>query len=328
MEQRGRACVIGGEGALGRVVVASLRSAGWSVRPAGRRQKGHDGSVHIDLDQPTTLGPALNGVDLIVSTVPHSGCAAERWVLEHGGLLVNCSHAPGATAAALTAEAADRCKGTVLLNGGLVPGIANLVAAEMLDTHPEADTLEVAFTVTRNATAGRGGGEFVHSGLASRPQHQVINLFLPDPFGELSFIEIHEHEDCGFAGVAAGRQVKNYLGFADKSIAWSLRIANALRLMRALPKAAFAVPGSRNGQPSQEPTAIWVGARKGPELLGASLAQCEGDYRTTAEVARLFGEALIPSRRPGCFNPEDLFTIGDLEAPLNETGVRFGRASH
>ncbi len=320
--ERKRACVIGGQGALGRAVVRSLRSAGWSVRPAGRRKEVGDGSAHIDLDQPTTLAPALSGVDLIVSTVPHYGFAAERWVLEHGGLLVNCSHAPGAMAGALTAEAADRCKGTVLLNGGLVPGVANLVAAALLDTQPEADTIEVAFTVMRDATVGRGGGKFVHSGLASQRRHQVINLSLPEPFGELPFIEIHENEDCGFAGVAAGRQVKNYLGFVDQSAAWGLRIANTLRLMRLLPKGAFTMTDSRKGEPSQEPTAIWVGARKERELLGTSLVQCEGDYRTTAAAARLFGEALFASRRPGCFNPEDLFTIDGLERPLKEIGVR------
>jgi hypothetical protein len=322
-----RACVIGAYGALGRAVTASLRTAGWSVRPAGRQQRGRDGSVYVDLDQPATLGRALDGADLIVSTVPHYGFAAERRVLEHGGLLVNCSHAPAAMAGALNAEAPDRRRGTVMLNGGLVPGVANLVAAELLETHPEADTLAVAFTVNRKATAGRSGGEFVHSGLASRSHHDVIDLSLPNPFGELTFIEIHEHEDCGFAGVAAGRHVKNYLSPEDRSAVWSLRAANALRLMRLLPKAAFTMTGGK-GEPSREPMAIWIGAKRERAVLGASLVRCEGDYRVTAAAARMFGEALIASRRPGCFNPEDLFTIAGLAKPLEEMGVRFGPAGH
>src|SRR4051812_3774079 len=299
VERPRRACVIGGRGTLGQALVRSLHSSGWSVQAAGRRQ---DAAVHIDLDRPSTLPPVLTDVDLIVSAVPDPCFAAERWVLANGGLLVNCSHAPGAEAAALTAETSEQCKGMVLLNAGLVPGIANLVAAELVDKHPAADTLEVAFTVVRQATAGRGGGEFVHSGLALRSHHEVVGLPLPEPFGRLACIEIHEDEDCGFAGVAEGRRVKNYLGFGDRSIAWSLRIANALRLMRTLPKAAFAVDGARKGHPSQEPTAIWVGASAAGELLGSRTIECEGDYRTTAEAARMFSEALIADRRPGCFN--------------------------
>jgi NAD(P)-dependent dehydrogenase (short-subunit alcohol dehydrogenase family) len=321
MMRPGRACVIGGQGTLGQAVVASLRSSGWSVQAVGRR---HDADLHIDLDRPGTLPPVLTDVDLIVSAVPDPAFAAERWVLENGGLLVNCSHAAGAEAAALTAKTDGRCRGTVLLNAGLVPGIANTVAAELLDKHSSADTLEVAFTVVRQATAGRGGGEFVHSGLASSSRHEVVDLPLPEPFGRLACIEVHEDEDCGFAGVAAGRRVKNYLGFGDRSIAWSLRVVNALRLMRTLPKAAFTPNGAHKGHPSQEPTGIWVGASAAGELLGSRTIECDGDYRTTAEAARMFSEALIADRRPGCFNPEDLFNLGDLMAPLNEIGVRIG----
>lgn len=328
MRRRRRACVIGGQGALGRVVVASLSSAGWSVYPAGRRPDGRDGFRHIDLEQPSSLGPALQDVDLVVSTVPDPRFVAEHWVLEHGGLLVNCSHAPGAVAASLTAEIGDQCKGTVLLNGGLVPGIANLIAAELLAGHPDADTLEVAFTVLREGTAGKGGGEFVYSGLTAQANHQITRLPMPDPFGELPCIEIHESEDCGFGGVADGRRVRNYLAFGDRPAACALQIANALRLMRLLPKVAFTVSSGGTRQPSQEPTAIWIGARKRQKLLGSSIAKCGGDYRTTARAARLFGEALIASPEPGCFNPEDLFNVGDFALPLNEMGVRIAESSH
>lgn len=327
MQRQRRACVIGGQGALGRVVVESLRSTSWSVHPAGRRPDGRDDFRLIDLQQPSSLGPALGDVDLVVSTVPDPGFVAERWVLEHGGLLVNCSHAPGAAAAGLRAEVGDGCKGTVLLNGGLVPGVANLIAADLLDGNPAADTLEVAFTVLREGTVGRGGAEFVHSGLAARSRHQAIVLPMPAPFGELRCIEIHESEDCGFAGVAEGRQVRNYLGFGDRPAAWALQTANALGLMRLLPRVAFTAGGGGTGPPSREPTAIWIGAGKGRELLGAFTAKCEGDYRVTALAARLFGEALVAHPRPGCFNPEDLFTLGDFVAPLNEMGVRIARSS-
>jgi hypothetical protein len=216
----------------------------------------------------------------------------------------------------------------VLLNGGLVPGVANLIAADLLDRHPEADTLEVAFTVLREGTAGRGGGEFVHSGLAARSRHRTIELPMPAPFGELRCIEIHESEDCGFAGVAGGRRVRNYLGFGDRPAAWALQTANALGLMRLLPRVAFTAGNGGTGPPSQEPTAIWIGVRRGRKLLEASTAACKGDYRMTGFAARLFGEALVANPRPGCFNPEDLFDLGDFVSPLNEMGVRIAQSSH
>jgi len=328
MNGRRRACVVGGQGALGRVAVDALRSAGWSVHPAGRRPDARDDYRLIDLHQPGTLGLALEDVDLVLSTVPDPGFVAERWVLEHGGLLVNCSHAPGAAAADLTAEIGDGCKGTVLLNGGLVPGVANLIAADLLRRHPAADTLEVAFTVLREGTAGRGGGQFVHSGLTARSRHQMIELPMPAPFGELWCIEIHESEDCGFAAVAEGRRVRNYLGFGDRPVSWALQTANALGLMRLLPSVAFTAGSGGSGSPSQEPTAIWIGVREEQKLLGASTAECKGDYRVTALAARLFGEALLANPRPGCFNPEDLFDLGDLVSPLNEMGVRIAQSSH
>lgn len=328
MNGRRRACVIGGQGALGRVAVDALRSAGWSVHPAGRRPDARDDFRLIDLQQPSSLGPTLEDIDLVLSTVPDPGFVAERWVLEHGGLLVNCSHAPGAAAAGLTAEVGDGCKGTVLLNGGLVPGLANLIAADLLDRNPEADTLEVAFTVLREGTAGRGGGEFVHSGLAARSRHQMVELPMPAPFGELRCIEIHESEDCGFAGVADGRRVRNYLGFGDRPAGWALQTANALGLMRLLPKVAFTAGSGGSGSPSQEPTTIWIGVREEQKLLGASTVECKGDYRVTALAARLFGEALLANPRPGCFNPEDLFDLGDLVSPLNEMGVRIAQSIH
>lgn len=326
MQQQRRALVIGGQGALGRVVVESLRSAGWFVHPAGRRPDERDDFRQIDLQQPSSLGPALGDADLVLSTVPDPGFGAERWVLEHGGLLVNCSHAPGAAAADLTAQVGNRCKGTVLLNAGLVPGVANLIAADLLDRHPEADTLEVAFTILREGTAGRGGGEFVHSGLTARSRHRAVALSMPAPFGELRCIEIYESEDCGFAGVAEGRRVKNYLGFGDRPAAWALQTANALGLMRLLPKVAFTAGSDRTGPPSQESTAIWVGVKKGQKLLSASTAECKGDYRVTALAARLFGEALVADPRPGCFNPEDLLNLGDFFSPLNEMGVRIAQS--
>jgi hypothetical protein len=193
-----------------------------------------------------------------------------------------------------------------------------------LERHAEADCLEIAFTVLNQGTAGRAGGEFAHAGLTSQSQHRVVKLPLGEPFGELACIEIAEHEDSGFDGVAGSRDVEVYLGFADRPLNLGLRAANALRLMRLLPRAAFALRRGEQDEASKEPTAVWIGTRLGDERLSAMLVECDGDYRTTAAAAHVFGEKLVAGGRPGCFNPEDLFSLEDLASPLWAIGLRVG----
>lgn len=316
--------MIGAQGALGRAVVEQCWAAGWRVHPAGRRPDAREGYRQLDLDRPETIASAVGDMDLLISTVAHPALAAERLVLEQGGVLVNCSHAPARAAAALAAQVSDP-QGAVLLNAGLVPGVANLLAAELLEEHEQADCLEVAFTVLGGATAGRAGGEFAHRGLTARRHHRVIRRPFPKPFGELACMEFAEGEDGGFGGVADMRRIERYLGFGERPLSLALRAINALRLMRLLPRAAFAVERGQRSQVSSEPTAIWVAARRGSQRLGASIIECDGDYRTTAAAARIFGERLIERKRAGCFNPEDLFGLRELLTPLQEVGVRIAR---
>jgi hypothetical protein len=317
-------CVIGAQGVLGGLVVEQLESSGWTVHPAGRRADRRERFRRLDLDRPETVASALADVDLVVSTVPDPDLAAERIVIEQGGVLVNCSHAPGR--AALPFAEATEGGGTILLNAGLVPGVTNLVAAELLARFPQADCLEVAFTVLSAGMAGRAGGEFAHLGLTSQRHHRVVELPMPEPFGRLACIEVAEGRDGGFGSVAGGREVETYLGFGDLPLNLALRAMNALRLMRILPRAAFVRDHRAGAQPSREPTAIWVGARQGGERLGVSILECEGDYRSTAAAARLFAEELLAGNAPpGCFNPEDLFDARGFQRELDRIGIRVTR---
>jgi hypothetical protein len=266
------------------------------------------------------VAAALEDVELTVSTVPDTEFTAERLVLEHGGTLVNCTHAPAARAAELGGSVRPG-KGSVLLNAGLVPGVANLLAAGLLARHPEADRLEIAFTILKDASGGRAGADFVHAGLTSRCHHRVLRVQMPEPFGQLSCVEVAEGDDFGFGGVGGGREIGTYLGFGDRSIDLTLRGLNAARLMQLLPRAAFSATAEEGGGPSEEPTAVWVGARRKGELLGVSGLECRGDYRGTAAAAQIFGEALLAIERPGCFNPEDLFGLEEIAPGLEPVGL-------
>lgn len=316
-------CVIGAQGTLGSTIVGEFESAGWRVHPAGRRADRRAHFRHLDLDRPETVTSAIKDIDLVVSAVPHPGWTAERIVLSQGGILVNCSDLPARVAPAVAATA-EEPKGTVLINAGLAPGVGNLVAAKLLAEYPEADCVELAITAYARETAGKAAGEFAHRALTSRRHHRVIKLPMPMPFGELKFIQVAEDEDVGMGAVAGHRRNETYLGFADPPINLAARAINRMRLMSVLPRAAFLLGrGGATEEASRHPCAIWIGVRRGGKRLGASILECEGDYRTTAASARVFGEALLERpARPGCFNPEDLFSFEDLLPALGEVGLQ------
>lgn len=321
-----RACVIGAQGALGSVLVKQFESAGWRVTPTGRRSDPRKGFRKLDLDRVEPLDRFLGDVDLVVSSVPHPGFAAERAVLEQGGTLINCADVPARKAAALGAEVGEP-KGTVLLNAGMLPGVANLLAAELLEKYPQADCLEVGFTVHMGETSGNAGAEWAHRALTCQRHHRVIKLPLPEPYGELKFMQVAEPEDVGLGAVAGDRRNETYLGFVDRPVSFALRVINGLRLMSLLPRFAFVM--GRTGateEASTDLTLMSIAVRRGSERLGVSILECDGDYRTTAAVARVFAEALLDrGSRPGCFNPEDLFSLDDLLLALENVDLRITR---
>jgi nucleoside-diphosphate-sugar epimerase len=92
-----RVLIIGARGVLGTLTVRAFRAAGWDVRGAARHPG--LGQIHIDLDRPDSIAAAMHKEELVVNTVPHPGLAAERFVLEHGGVLLNTAAVPAPPAA-------------------------------------------------------------------------------------------------------------------------------------------------------------------------------------------------------------------------------------
>jgi hypothetical protein len=45
----------------------------------------------------------------------------------------------------------------VLIHAGNVPGVTSLVAADLLRAHPDADELELAFSISAAGISGRAG---------------------------------------------------------------------------------------------------------------------------------------------------------------------------
>ncbi|APE33583.1 hypothetical protein BOX37_05925 [Nocardia mangyaensis] len=321
------AVIIGAQGALGAVAVRTFRDAGWQVYPGGRRPDVQADFRHVDLDEPATIGSAFVGCDVAISTVPHAARSAERLVLERGGILINPTDMNVATAADLLRVAEP--KGTVLVNAGLVPGLTNLVAAELVRLYPEADEIEIAFTTAAAATSGRAGGEFAHRVLTGRGRHVSRVVSFPMPLGNRPAMEFGE-SDRGYLGpVAGGRAVRTFISF-DGQVGGLLRTINRLGLFSILPRVAFTIGrGKAVEQASDEPVGVRVEVSAGGKQLGAGTIFCRGDYRATAATLLTFAETLLfrPEIPRGMFYPEQLLSLRDVLPLLSNRGVHIGMAA-
>jgi len=316
------ALIIGAQGALGSVAQKTFEDAGWRSIPAGRRRDERAGFRHVDLDRPETIESALDGVDVAISTVAHPARTAERLILERGGILINPTDLDDATAVDLGRIVEPR--GTVLANAGLIPGLSNILAAELVKHHPEADEIELGFTASARATAGRAGGEFAHRVLTNRARHATRSLPFPAPLGERPAIEYGEGEG-GYLGRLAGeRAVRSFISFDEPLISGALRLTNALGLFSVLPRQAFTLGRDKAvEEASTEPVGVWVAVRQRGERLAGRSILCRGDYRTTAAALLTYAEALIAStdRPRGLLFPDDLLGVDDVEGPLRAHAV-------
>lgn len=317
--------VIGAQGVLGSLVAEAFDAAGWRAVRAGRRPDARADVRPVDLDRPGTIVAALADVDAVVSTVPDAALAAERAVLREGGLLVNAAAAPASACRELRASLAQP-RGTVLLNGGVAPGVTNLVAADLLRAHPEADEVELALTITASGTSGRAGGEFIHEHLSAQARHRTSVLPLPPPYGARRCIEFAEDARGWLGDVTGERAVHSYMCFRERPLGAVISALNRAGLMSRLPRAPFVAGRSRApASGSAEPIAEWVAVARAGERLAARTIECAGDYASTAAAAVIFVEALLERSEtlaPGCFVPDELLALDDVAAPLTEAGIR------
>lgn len=86
MAKRGTAAVVGGRGFIGGAIVEALRAAGWQVTVVTHNQElaaRHDGYRWGDMLDPTTLGPAVEGADIVVQSANFPNYPFERPQLRH-----------------------------------------------------------------------------------------------------------------------------------------------------------------------------------------------------------------------------------------------------
>jgi hypothetical protein len=278
--------------------------------------------VAVDLARPDTVSAAVRDVDVVVNTVPDTGLAAERAVLQADGTLLNVSALPAAAEIELR-EGVEHPRGTVVMNAGIAPGLTNLVAADLVDRHPEADEVEVVFTVSTKSTTGPSGGAFAHRNLTAVARHRTRVVPLPAPYGRRRTLGFAEAER-GWLQADPALQVNTFVCLAEPMVQRALMSMNALGAIRCVPRAAFRPAPRRDPRvPSSEPVAHWVAVLDHGERLAVRTVETRGDYAGAAAVIVAMADALIGSNRTraGVFTPEAVLSLPELAPALDRRGI-------
>ncbi len=317
--------VIGARGALGTLVADAFRRRGWTVHEAGRTPAASQSFRYVDLAAASTLPAALEGVDLVVSTVPDPTLAAERHVLEHGGVMLNLSAEPAEALEALRGGGATN--GTVVMNAGIAPGVTNLVAAALLEEYPDADEVELVFTVTTKGSGGKAAADFAHRGLTGLRHHRVSTVRLAPPFGTRQVFGFAEHDGGWLGPVADAVTVSPYICLTERSVQELMLALNRAHLIALLPRAALrSRPPSMIADASREPVAHHVAVLTAGRRLETRLVVGTGDFRMAADTSVVFADALLgydggEAAKPGAWYPEQVLTLGRLVEPLAQAGI-------
>ena len=315
-----RALVIGAQGVLGALMVRAFEAAGWVVRSGARRPT--PGQVEIDVGRPDSIAAAVDEHELVVNTVPHPDLLAERYVLEHGGALINVSDLPASSARSLRAVAGG-ARGTVVMNAGLAPGVTTIVAADLLRLHPAASELEIVFTLSLSVSRGPASADFIHRGLTAVTRHRTAVVRLPSPFGERRCLGFGEGDAGWLGGIAEGRIVRQYVCIAEPGMHERLLRLNNAGAIASMPRSLIE-SRKQNGERTtrNEAVAHWVAAIRTGRRLGARTVECLGGSLSAARSTVVFADSLrTEPPASGCFNPEEIWTLSGLEAKLRAAGI-------
>jgi hypothetical protein len=281
----------------------------------------------VDLDQPETVTPAVSEADLVVNLVAHPGLVPERAVLRSGGVLIDVS-VRSATAIRPLRKQEPNARGVVLVNAGRTPGVSNLVVADLLSAFPTADAVEVVFSFSASSVFGPAAGEFLHRHLTAEHRRRPALVPFPPPLGHRRCVPFGEGEQGWLGALAKDCTVETYARFSPAYLNTAVLALDRIGLLSRLPRAAF-VRGSTAPQAtaSSEPVSEWVAVRRGDVRLAARTIEGSGGYRLTAAAVAVFADALLDDQgrataKPGCFDPQDLFSLSNLQPQLVEAGIR------
>jgi hypothetical protein len=92
----------------------------------------------------------------------------------------------------------------IVLNAGRTPGVSNLVVADLLAAHPDADAVEIVLSFAAGGVSGRAGGESLHRHLTSAGHHGMAVIPFPAPVGSTRCLRSPSLTTAGSATLPAG----------------------------------------------------------------------------------------------------------------------------
>jgi len=117
--------------------------------------------------------------------------------------------------------------------------------------------------------------------------------------------------------------VRLYVCIAEAAAHERMLLLNRAGTMNQLPSSLLephALPA--NDAPSREPVAHWIAAKTKDRRLAARTVECRGDFLHAARSTVVFGETLTRQHWPGgCFDPEEICTLTQIESRLLAIGV-------
>ena len=317
--------MLGAQGVLGNFTANSLKAAGYNVFRGGRRPDNATDFRLVDLDRLETLTAALDGVDLVVSSIEDPEVRAEREVMRHGGILLSQATLPASARRLLEAEAAKGVKGTVVLNSGL-SGVAALVIKELLENFPDADEVEFAYIVSTAASSGLTGTRYAHRLLTEQSGLRIVQREFTAPRGVRPCFDLSDNDEVWISpSVVGNRKVHAFLAIAEKGLSLFLRGLNRTGLLARLPEGLLTAGVKMKPAPielTREPIRARLAVYKNGTPLAACGVDAEGDYNSTVQSTTLFAMSLLQladtgGARTGLFGVEDVFHLKDLRPALD-----------
>ena len=321
--------IIGAQGVLGGLTAEIFKTSGWNVLRGGRRKEASPDFRFVDLDVPQTLVAATAGVHCIVNSVEEPNLTAERYVLKHGGLLLNMATVARNAREQLCAKSSG-AKGLVVFGAGY-SGFTSIVARALLTQHPDADAIDLAYTVSLKGMSGRSGAAFGHRVLTEASRRQVRRFDFGAPIGERTCMEISfDNEGWLHQSVLGDRKARMYLTLTESVLFSVLLWLDRRGLLRKLPRAMLRANPPRSigvHAATKEPMHTWIGVSKGGRSIGAYQVQTRGDYLTTARIAEQFARKLSEKYGagglpPGVCSIEEVFELGEVSLAAEEAGIR------
>ena len=321
--------VLGAQGMLGRFTAERLKAAGHNVLRGGRQPEAVADFRLIDLDRIETFTAALEGVDLVVSSIEDPDTRAEREILRHGGLLISQATIPAAAQRKLHADSKHGAKGSVVLNSGLT-GVVGLVIKDLLVAHPGADAIEIGFIASVLASMGNTGSKTAHAWFTSAPRLSETKLLFAVPRGLWPCFDMNHFDFLWLSETLRGkRKLQLYIGLAERAFGGLLKLLDWTGFLRFLPQAAFTGMVKFRPTPTaltEEPIRMRAAVYHQGKLLAACGLAAKGDYNSTTISTTLFAQALLDRidnvpLPAGVCNVEEMFHFRDLEPELGRNCI-------